>query len=132
MSLFDFNRLHRPTTRNRPTNSIEIFRTVPALAETPNDLWQDQSKALEAWDAQRTQRDVLISLHTEAGKTIVGLVLAQSLINEGLSRVLYLCATNDLIIQTSREINTKLGFPHATRMGGEFSNNLYSTGQGSA
>jgi hypothetical protein len=43
--------------------------------------------------------------------------------------VLYVCATNDLIIQTSREIETKLGFPHATRMGGDFSNDLYSTGE---
>jgi hypothetical protein len=130
MSLFDFNKLNRPSTRNKPTNPIEIFRSVPALAETPNDLWQGQSKALEAWDAQRAQKDVLISLHTGAGKTIVGLLAAQSLVHEGLARVLYLCATNDLVVQTSREIDNKLGFPHTTRMEGRFSNNLYSTSQG--
>ena len=129
MSLFDFNKLSRPSSRTAPINPIEIFRSVPALAETPNDLWQGQSKALEAWHAIRTERDVLISLHTGAGKSIVGLLAAQSLVNERLSRVLYICATNDLVIQTSREIETKLGFPHTTRMGGKFSNALYSTGE---
>ena len=75
-------------------------------------------------------RDTLISLHTGAGKSIVGLLIAQSLINEGVPRVLYVCATNDLVSQTSREIATKLGFMHSTRMLGKFSNESYSTGEG--
>lgn len=129
MSLFNFDKLSRPSSRAPPINPVEIFRSVPALAETPNDLWQGQSKALEEWHTARTERDVLISLHTGAGKSIVGLLAAQSLVNERLSRVLYVCATNDLVIQTSREIESKLGFPHTTRMGGKFSNALYSTGE---
>lgn len=130
MSLFDFNKLNRPSAKSRPVNPIEIFRSSPALAETPNDLWQGQSKALERWHVERKAKDALVSLHTGAGKTLVGLLAAQSLVHEGLGRVLYLCATNDLVIQTSREISTKLGFAHSTRMRGEFSNDLYSTGQG--
>lgn len=127
---FDFDKLSRPSAKKAPVDPIELFRTAPALAATPNDLWRGQSKALELWHQQRTKRDILISLHTGAGKTIVGLLVAQSLVNEGLARVLYVCATNDLVIQTSREIETRLGFAHTTRRGGEFSNNLYSTGQG--
>jgi hypothetical protein len=38
-------------------NPIEIFRAVPALAGTPNDLWQGQSKALELWHNNRHLRD---------------------------------------------------------------------------
>jgi superfamily II DNA or RNA helicase len=124
VSLFDFNRLSRPSARDKPINPVDIFRSIPALAESPNDLWQGQSKALEAWHAQRDKNDVLISLHTGAGKSIVGLLVAQSIINEGTSGVIYLCATNDLVIQTAREIDTKLGFPYTTRMAGEFSNNF--------
>lgn len=130
MATFDFNSLNRPASAKRPINPIEIFRSAPALAETPNDLWQGQSKALEMWHRGRHLRDTLISLHTGAGKSIVGLLIAQSLINEGVSKVLYVCATNDLVAQTSREIATKLGFPHSTRIGGKFSNNSYSTGEG--
>jgi hypothetical protein len=130
MSLFDFNKLNRPTPGTRDVNPLDIFRKAPALIGTPNDLWQGQSKALEAWHAKRAENDILISLHTGAGKTIVGLLAAQSLVHEGKSKVLYLCATNDLVLQTSREITEKLGFPHTTRMGGAFSNNLYATGEG--
>jgi superfamily II DNA or RNA helicase len=85
LSLFDFNQLSRPSSQTAPINPIDNFRSVPALAETPNDLWQGQSKALEAWHAARTKKDILISLHTGAGKSIVGLLAAQSLVNEGLS-----------------------------------------------
>lgn len=127
---FDFNSLNRPASAKRPTNPIEIFRSSPALAETPNDLWQGQSKALEQWHANRASRDTLISLHTGAGKSLVGLLVAQSLVNEGVEKVLYVCATNDLVNQTSRETATKLGFQHATRMGGKFSDDSYLTGQG--
>lgn len=130
MSFFDFDKLNRPSAKRAPADPIELFRTAPALVATPNDLWQGQSKALELWHKERTKKDILISLHTGAGKTIVGLLAAQSLVNEGLARVLYVCATNDLVIQTSREIDSKLGFPHTTRQLGAFSNNLYSTGQG--
>lgn len=130
MPTFDFNSLNRPAAAKRPTNPVEIFRSAPALAETPNDLWQGQSKALEMWHKDRHLRDTLISLHTGAGKSIVGLLIAQSLINEGVSKVLYVCATNDLVAQTSREIATKLGFLHSTRVGGKFSNDSYSTGAG--
>lgn len=127
---FDFDRLNRPSTGAGDVNPLEIFRKAPALTGTPNDLWQGQSKALEGWHQNRTANDILISLHTGAGKTVVGLLAAQSLVHEGRSKVLYLCATNDLVLQTSREITEKLGFPHTTRMGGAFSNNLYETGEG--
>jgi hypothetical protein len=98
MSLFDFNKLSRPSGGARPIDPIEIFRAVPAL-------------------------------RTGAGKSLVGLLIAQSLVHEGIPRVLYVCATNDLVQQTLREIEGKLGFAHSTRIGGKFSNDLYSTGR---
>jgi superfamily II DNA or RNA helicase len=128
--MFDFGKLKRPATGTKPINPIEIFRSAPALQDSPNDLWQGQSRALETWHENRRQKDVLISLHTGAGKTIVGLLIAQSLVHEGANRVLYVCATNDLINQTSIEVTRRLGFQHTTRMGGNFSNQLYETGQG--
>jgi superfamily II DNA or RNA helicase len=118
--MFDFGKLKRPATGTKPINPIEIFRSAPALQDSPNDLWQGQSRALETWHENRRQKDVLISLHTGAGKTIVGLLIAQSLVHEGANRVLYVCATNDLINQTSIEVTRRLGFQHTTRMGGKF------------
>jgi hypothetical protein len=129
MSLFDFDKLKRPETGKRPIKPIEIFRTAPTLDQTPNDLWQGQSKALEQWHENRTTTDISISLHTGAGKSLVGLIICQSLINEGLGKVLYLCPTTDLVTQISREARAKLGFEHTIRVRQEWSNNFYDTGR---
>ena len=73
-----------------------------------------------------TDSDVLITLNTGAGKSIVGLLIAQSLVNERGPKVVYVCATNDLIQQTEKEAK-KLGLKFSVRMEGSFSNDLYET-----
>jgi hypothetical protein len=44
----------------------------------------------------RTEPDVLIALNTGGRKIVVGTLIAQSLINEGLQHVVYVCRTIDL------------------------------------
>ena len=130
MSLFDFNKLDRPTTQHRPIDPIDVFRSASSLDATPNDLWRGQSQALERWNAAREQKDVLVSLHTGAGKSLVGIIIAQSLINEGVQNVVYACATNDLVNQTKNECDGRLGFNCSTRMGGSFSSDAFENGDG--
>lgn len=128
MSTFDFNSLSRPSVGSRPVDPIEVFRSASSLEDTPNDLWRGQSQALERWHSVRENKDVLVSLHTGAGKSLVGIIIAQSLVNEGIQNVVYACATNDLVKQTETECRTKLGFDCTTRMGGKFSNELFENG----
>ncbi|WP_432254385.1 DEAD/DEAH box helicase [Limimaricola sp. AA108-03] len=128
MSSFDFNSLSRPAIGPKPIDPIEVFRTASSLENTPNDLWRGQSQALEKWHTVRAKKDVLVSLHTGAGKSLVGIIMAQSLVNEGIQNVVYACATNDLVQQTENECRTKLGFECTTRMGGSFSNELFENG----
>ena len=122
----DFGILKRPSAHTAPTDPIEIFKRTPNLDEALNDLWAGQSEALTKWNAHRTDFDVLISLNTGAGKSIVGLLIAQSLVNERGPKVVYVCATNDLIQQTEKEAR-KLGLKFSVRMEGSFSNDLYET-----
>lgn len=124
----DFSRLGNETKPKAPTNPIKIFETLPSLKGTPNDLWRGQAKALSEWEEVREERDVLISLNTGAGKTIVGLLIAQSLVNEGLENVVYLCSTIDLVEQTSRE-GERIGIDHTTRVRGTYSNDQFETGK---
>ncbi len=107
---------------------MKIFEALPSLADTPNDLWRGQYKALSDWHAVRKKNDVLISLNTGAGKTIVGLLIAQSLVNEGLDNVIYACSTIDLVLQTAAEA-TRIGIDHTTRTKGTYSNDLFETGK---
>lgn len=112
----------------RPIHPQEIFDKLPALPGTPNDLWRGQASAIAEWHTYRTDSDVLIALNTGAGKTLAGLLIAQSLVNEGLSNVLYVCATIDLVRQTKKEAS-KVGIQCTTRIGSDFSDDLFESGK---
>lgn len=124
----DFSKLGSAKKTKAPTDPIRIFETLPSLSGTFNDLWRGQDKALTEWNSARGKQDVLVSLNTGAGKTIVGLLIAQSLVNEGLQNVLYVCSTIDLVRQTSEEAD-RIGIDHSTRVRKGFSNDLFETGK---
>ncbi|WP_102325741.1 DEAD/DEAH box helicase family protein [Komagataeibacter saccharivorans] len=124
----DFSKLGSAKKAQAPTDPIRIFETLPSLSGTFNDLWRGQDKALTEWHAARDRQDVLVSLNTGAGKTIVGLLIAQSLVNEGLQNVLYVCSTIDLVRQTAEEAD-RIGIDHSTRVRKGFSNDLFETGK---
>jgi hypothetical protein len=124
----DFSKLGSAKKAPSPLNPIKIFETLPSLSGTFNDLWRGQDRALMDWHASRGKRDVLVSLNTGAGKTVVGLLIAQSLVNEGLNNVLYICSTIDLVRQTSEEAE-RIGIEHTTRVQFQFSNDLFETGK---
>ena len=124
----DFSKLGSAKKAQAPTDPIRIFETLPSLSGTFNDLWRGQDKALTEWNAARDRQDVLVSLNTGAGKTIVGLLIAQSLVNEQLQNVLYVCSTIDLVRQTAEEA-TRIGIDHSIRIRREFSNDLFETGK---
>jgi hypothetical protein len=66
-------------------------------------------------------------LNTGAGKTVIGNLIAQSLVNEGLQNVIYACGTIDLVKQTDKEAH-RLGLEPTTRTYGAFSDNRFETG----
>ena len=51
------------------------------------------------WDAIRQKKDVVIEMNAGAGKTLIGVLIAQSLVNETAGQVLYVCPTIQLIEQ---------------------------------
>ena len=127
--IMDFSQLSTTTKKATPIiKPIELFESLPSLENTPNDLWRGQAEALTNWDAVRDKEDVLVSLNTGAGKTIVGLLIAQSLVNEGIENVIYVCSTIDLVYQIVAEAK-RIGIPHTIRVKGDFSNNLFETGK---
>lgn len=125
----DFSQLKRPRKNAKPIHPIEIFEKLPNLPNTPNDLWRGQTEALNQWYEKRKESDILIALNTGAGKTLAGLLIAQSLVNESIENVIYLCPTIDLVHQTKREAD-KLGIECTIRIQGKFSNDLFETAKG--
>jgi type III restriction/modification enzyme restriction subunit/RAD3-like DEAD/DEAH box helicase len=125
--MIDFSNFGKPDQKNRPTDPREIFKRRPSGEGAANDLWQGQAEALSIWfDGDKS--DSLILLNTGAGKTIIGLLIAQSYLNQGIRNVVYACGTIDLVYQTAREAS-KLGVPVSLRIEGKFDNELFNQGR---
>lgn len=98
--MVDFNKLRAAAAaKPRITDPIEIFRRLPKSAGI-NDLYTSQAEVLKGWYDRRQEHDIVLKLHTGGGKTLVGLLMAQSTLNEMSEPVLYLTPTNQLVNQT--------------------------------
>ncbi|MFD2411711.1 DEAD/DEAH box helicase [Paenibacillus rhizoplanae] len=97
--MVDFKKLKSQKAKPKSINPTEIFRRLPKPLGI-NDLYTSQTEILQAWFDRRAERDIVLKLHTGGGKTLVGLLLAQSTINETGEPVLYLAPTNQLVQQT--------------------------------
>ncbi len=80
------------------TDPVEIFRRLPKPPGI-NDLYTSQAEVLKEWFARRTERDIIIKLHTGGGKTLVALLIAQSAMNETRKPAVYLTPNNQLLGQ---------------------------------
>ena len=97
--LVDFEKLNASRLQVAPTDPLRVFQRLPKPQHI-NDLWESQSDALRIWAKRRSENDLVIKLNTGGGKTLVGLLIAQALVNEMRRPVLYLCANNQLVRQT--------------------------------
>ena len=118
----------RATKRVRkPTEPLEIFRGLSVADQNINDLWLAQGDALREWHENRRLPDVGVVLNTGAGKTLVGLLIAQSLVNETRGKVLYACSSIQLVEQTEEKA-IGYGLDVTTYFRREFSNRSYHRG----
>lgn len=104
----------------------EIFRkNIARMSESGvNDLWAGQRDALREWHDKRQERDISLVLNTGAGKTLIGALISQSLVNETRSKVVYVCGSIQLVEQT-REKFESYGLMPTTYINGHFDNNQY-------
>ncbi len=122
---FDFSRIQIPNGPARPIDPIEIFQGANVSDGNINDLWLAQGDALREWHALRDKKDLAIILNTGAGKTLVGLLIAQSLVNETQRQVVYACSSIQLVQQTADKAKG-YGLPVTTYHQQQFSSdNLY-------
>ena len=118
---FDFSRLNLSNQENQPINPIAIFQSASITDANINDLWLGQGDALRDWHQYRSKSDVAVVLNTGAGKTLVGLLIAQSLVNETHRQVVYACNSIQLIEQTA-SLAQGYGLKTATYYLGNFTN----------
>jgi replicative superfamily II helicase len=123
----DFSKLAPVRAAKRPIDPIELFQSLKVSDPAINDLWLAQGDALRDWNLNREANDVAVVLNTGAGKTLVGLLAAQSLVNETNGHVLYACGSIQLVEQTAAKAQG-YGLALTTYFQGKFSNDLYVSG----
>ncbi|MFI0813551.1 DEAD/DEAH box helicase [Streptomyces echinatus] len=88
-------------------DSEALLRPRDIYAGLANRPWRylhlEQGEVLDKWFARRDDRDVVIKQNTGGGKTAVGLLIAQSTLNEGVGKAVYLTPDNYLAKQVREE-----------------------------
>jgi replicative superfamily II helicase len=98
--LVDFRKRLAKKDAGKRIDPIELYDTLDRASDK-GELRTAQREILAEWHAShRNAKDIIIKLHTGQGKTLIGLLVLQSKLNEGKGPALYLCPNNFLIRQT--------------------------------
>lgn len=108
------------SSAKKPIDPLEIFKKLTLRGSIEN-IWEPQAEALKKWHKVRDRSDAVVQMNTGGGKTLVGLLAGQSLLNELNRRVLYVVANNQLVEQTLTRA-TELGMQPSARYGGQWHN----------
>lgn len=118
--MVDFNKLLGKKKLSKAVDPISIFTDLDKATGKEN-LKPSQAAVLREWHEKwRNKRDIIVKLHTGQGKTLIGLLMLKSSLNEGTGPALYICPNNYLVNQTIEQaqefgIDTVQFAPDVTR-----------------
>ena len=108
--MIDFSKKLKIHSKVKKIDPIEIYNSLDRVSAT-GPLRPVQSNVLSKWYQElRNKKDLVIKLHTGAGKTLIGLLMAMSYINDGSGPVIYVCPNIYLMQQVCAEAQ-KFGVP---------------------
>lgn len=93
------------STKTKAVEPREIFMTLPSKASGygyPRDV---QSEVWKKWFDIRNEKNVILKMNTGSGKTVVGLIMLQSCLNEEKGPAIYVVPDNYLVKQVVDEAN---------------------------
>ena len=91
------------STKSVSIEPREIFMALPKKDkryEYPRDV---QSEVWKKWFDVRNEKNCIIKMNTGSGKTVVGLMILQSCLNEGKGPAVYVVPDNYLVAQVCKE-----------------------------
>lgn len=99
-TMVDFSKRLGKQLVEKQVEPVALYERLDRSSEKGR-LREEQKHVLTEWhEKRRESRDVIIKLHTGQGKTLIGLVMLQSKLNEGKGPALYLCPNKQLVEQT--------------------------------
>lgn len=97
-------------SKNLPIEPREIFMSLPKKYkkyEYPRDV---QTETWKKWYQERNNKNNIIKMNTGSGKTVVGLIILQSCLNEEKGPAIYVVPDNYLVNQVLKTAE-ELGIP---------------------
>jgi Helicase C-terminal domain/Type III restriction enzyme, res subunit len=85
------------------TDPQKLFQALPAKAKKYAYLRDVQGDVLGKWHTSPKEHDTIIKMNTGGGKTIVGLLLLKSCLNEGVAPAIYVAPDHYLCSQVEKE-----------------------------
>lgn len=102
--MIDFSKLQPSQNSDTALQPRDIFNSLPGKEkgryQYPRDV---QSKVWEQWNNRKAESNLVIKMNTGSGKTVVGLLILKSCMNEGKGPVVYIAPDNYLIEQVVQE-----------------------------
>lgn len=110
--MIDFSKIGTGSTVDTVLPPREIFNALPhkdaEKFQYPRDV---QSQVWAKWFDRRNEDSLVIKMNTGSGKTVVGLLILKSCLNEGKSPAVYICPDKYLVrqvIDASKELGVEV------------------------
>lgn len=115
----NFSKYRSKSVASKKVNPCEIYKDLDRKSEA-GPLRPIQENILNTWFTQRrSNKDVIVKLHTGAGKTLIGLLMGLSYINNGEGPVAYVCPNIYLMQQVCADAQ-KFGVPFCIFKTGQY------------
>ncbi|NEP80012.1 MAG: DEAD/DEAH box helicase family protein, partial [Okeania sp. SIO3B3] len=100
----DFGKINIGNTSNTALNPREIFTALPSKKEGKFEYPRDvQTQVWDSWFKRKDEKNLVIKMNTGSGKTVVGLLILKSCLNEGKGPAVYVVPDNYLVKQVTAE-----------------------------
>ncbi len=110
--MIDFSKIGTGTTVDTVLPPREIFNALPHKDDEKFQYPRDvQSQVWSKWFARREEESLVIKMNTGSGKTVVGLLILKSCLNEGVYPAVYICPDKYLVQQVldaSKELGVEV------------------------
>ncbi|WP_062986022.1 DEAD/DEAH box helicase [Nocardia anaemiae] len=90
MAGLDFGKLTKRSVVDSATEPRRIFAALPARDPKYARPWDVQTQVWDRWHERRTESDLLVKMNTGGGKTVVGLMMLKSCLNESAGAAVYI------------------------------------------
>lgn len=100
LDLTKFSKKSLVDTEVHPREIFNLLSEKDERYKYPRDV---QSQVWDRWLPRRTERDLVVKMNTGGGKTVVGLLMLKSCLNEGAGPAAYFVPDNYLVSQVVKE-----------------------------